>query len=87
MTLLPSPSLVAGMATSWFSDKRCTFVTVQSRRADLERLAGWIASGELDPSVERVYPLDEIVEALAALASGEVRGKIAVRVVGDPAAG
>jgi NADPH:quinone reductase-like Zn-dependent oxidoreductase len=68
------------MAQSLFSSTRCTFVTVQSRRADLEQLGAWLASGELDPSIESSYPLSEVAAALGALKSGDVRGKLAIRV-------
>ena len=82
MTLLPSLNLLGGVIASLFSSKRCTFVTVQSRATDLEQLGAWLASGELRASVEMVYPLGEAASALAALKSGAVRGKLAVRVVG-----
>jgi NADPH:quinone reductase-like Zn-dependent oxidoreductase len=82
VTLLPSLSLLGGMILSLFSSKRCTVVTVQSRAADLEQLGAWLSAGELQASVERVYPLAEVSVALAALQSGAVRGKLAVR-IGD----
>lgn len=80
VTLLPSPSLVGGMVLSLFSSKRCGFVTVQSRAADLEQLASWIVSGALKTSVEEAFPLSDIRTALSALDSGRVQGKLAVRV-------
>jgi NADPH:quinone reductase-like Zn-dependent oxidoreductase len=80
VTLLPSASLLSGMANSAFSRRRCTFVTVKSRKADLEQLAAWLASGELNPSVQATYDLEHITDALSELESGNVRGKIAVRV-------
>ena len=79
--LLPSLGLLGGVLQSLFTSKRCTFVTVQSRAADLEQLARWIAAGELRPSVEKTFGLAEVSEALSALQSGAVRGKLAVRVV------
>ena len=82
VTLLPSLSLLGGMILSLFSSKRCTVVTVQSRAADLEQLGAWLSAGELQASVESVYPLAEVSDALAALQSGAVRGKLAVR-IGD----
>jgi NADPH:quinone reductase-like Zn-dependent oxidoreductase len=82
VTLLPSLSLFGGMLLSLFSSKRCTFVTVQSRTADLEQLGAWLAAGDLDASVERTYPLAEARDALARLQSGVVQGKLAIRVQG-----
>jgi len=80
VTLLPSASLFGGMLLSLFSSKRCTFITVQSRSADLEQLGAWMAAGDLDASVERTYPLSQVGDALGALQSGAVRGKLAIRV-------
>lgn len=80
VTLLPSASLVGGMLLSLFSSKRCAFVTVQSRAADLEQLASWMVSGELQASVEETFALSDINGALSALDSGRVRGKLAVRI-------
>lgn len=81
VTLLPSLGFVGGVLQSLFTSKRCTFVTVQSREADLEQLARWVAAGELRPSVEETFALAEVTKALSALQAGAVRGKLAVRVV------
>ena len=80
VTLLPTAALFGGMLLSIFSSKRCSFVTVQSRAADLDQLAQWLSTGELAPSVEQTFPLSEIGTALTTLASGSVRGKIALRI-------
>jgi len=80
VTLLPSASVVGGMIASLFSSKRCGFVTVRSRGADLDQLAAWMASGELKASVGETFPLSDITAALSALESGSVRGKLAVRI-------
>jgi NADPH:quinone reductase-like Zn-dependent oxidoreductase len=80
VTLLPSASVFGAMVLSLLSSKRCGFVTVQSRAADLEQLASWIVSGVLKTSVEETFPLSDIHTALSALDSGRVRGKLAVRI-------
>lgn len=80
LTLLPSGSLVAGMARSLVARKRCTFVAVKSRAADLDQLGSWLAAGQLSASVHATFDLAAITDALAKLASGSVQGKVAVRV-------
>ena len=80
VTLLPSASLVRGMAKSLVARKRCTFVTVKSRAADLDQLGSWLAAGKLSASVHTTFDLQAITDALAKLASGSVQGKIAIRV-------
>jgi NADPH:quinone reductase-like Zn-dependent oxidoreductase len=49
-------------------------------RTELERLVALCASGALRPLIDRVVPLDEARSAFAALAAGEQRGKLVVRV-------
>jgi NADPH:quinone reductase-like Zn-dependent oxidoreductase len=80
VTLVPSPALLASAARSLFTSKRCRFVIVQSRAADLEQLARWFDEGKLKAGVERSYPLAEVPLALQRLASGEARGKLAITV-------
>lgn len=80
VTLLPSGTLFVGMLLSMFSNTRCTMITVRSRGSDLAQLGAWLASGELEPSIEQVFPLSEVSTALAALQSGAIRGKLAIHV-------
>ena len=42
----------------------------------LAELAGLIADGELDFPIAATFPLDEVREAYATLASGHIHGKI-----------
>ena len=44
--------------------------------ATLAELAGLIAAGELEVPIAATYPLDQVREAYARLATGHVRGKI-----------
>jgi NADPH:quinone reductase-like Zn-dependent oxidoreductase len=80
VTLLPTATLLTGMLASSLSRRRCTFVMVKSRTAELDQLGAWLSSGELKASVESTFELDEIGAALAELEAGKVRGKLAVRV-------
>jgi NADPH:quinone reductase-like Zn-dependent oxidoreductase len=80
ITLLPSLGLLGGMLQSVFSGKRCGFVMVKSRAADLNRLASWLAEGQLEASVGARFSLDEVPAALAAQQAGKVQGKVAVTV-------
>ena len=45
---------------------------------DLERIGELIAAGKLTPAIDRTYRLDEIVEAVRRVDSGEARGKVLV---------
>ena len=61
----------------------------KERASDLERLTGLIDAGQVTPSLDRTYPLDQVPEAMRQLEAGEVRGKVAITVLpgGDPADG
>ena len=80
VTLLPSPALLTGMLSSVFSSKRCGVVVVKSRTADLDQLAGWLAGGQLNASVDQTFALSDISAALKVMEAGRAPGKIAVRI-------
>ena len=78
-------SLTGGMgrqlrarALSLFVRQRLTTVMCKERSADLERLTEHIEGGNLTPSVDRTYPLDQVPQAMRHLAAGKTRGKIAI---------
>jgi D-arabinose 1-dehydrogenase-like Zn-dependent alcohol dehydrogenase len=54
--------------------------TSMGTRAELERLVALCASGALRPLIDRVVPLEDARSAFVALAAGEQRGKLVVRV-------
>jgi NADPH:quinone reductase-like Zn-dependent oxidoreductase len=80
-------SLTGGMgrqlrasALSLFVRQRLTTVLCKERSADLERITELIEAGQLTPSVDRTYPLDQLAEAMRYLDSGKARGKIAITI-------
>ncbi|PXX55626.1 NADPH:quinone reductase-like Zn-dependent oxidoreductase [Nocardia tenerifensis] len=50
-------------------------------RQRLDALTALVESGKLHPTVEAVFPLEQAPEALARVAGGHTRGKLAVRLV------
>ncbi len=52
----------------------------KERASDLERLSGLIEAGQVTPSIDRTYPLDQVPEAMRQLEAGLVRGKLAITV-------
>lgn len=48
-------------------------------QADLDRLVGLVADGDVDPRIDRVYPLSETDDAFEAMRDRETLGKIVVR--------
>ena len=66
--------------TSLFSQQRLTSVIAKERAADYERLAVFLESGLVVPSLERAYPLTEAADAMRHLEAGRVLGKVAITV-------
>ena len=54
--------------------------TPKEHHADLERLARLIEAGDLTPTIERTYPLDQAPDAMRHLQAGHARGKLAITV-------
>lgn len=61
-----------------FVGQRLTMLASKERASDLERLTPLIERGKVVPSIDRTYPLDQVADAMRHLASGEVRGKVAI---------
>lgn len=66
------------LAMSPFIGQRFVNFINKERGADLERLGDLIAAGQLTPSIDRTFPLAEVPAAIALLAAGRVRGKLAI---------
>jgi NADPH:quinone reductase-like Zn-dependent oxidoreductase len=82
VTTLPDVALVTGMAHALFTTKRCRFVQVASKRADLELVGRWLSDGLEVPIDSR----HAIADLDAALKRQIDRGRVG-RVVVDVAEG
>ncbi len=63
---------------SLFVRQRLTSSLNRERGSDLERLTALIEAGQVTPSIDRTYPLDQAPEAMRRLEAGQVRGKVAI---------
>jgi len=82
VTTLPGGALVTGMVQALFTSKRCRFVQVASKRADLELVGSWLREGLGVPIDSR----HRIADLSSALERQTDRGRIG-RVVVDVADG
>ena len=71
---------VAAMRLSMFSDRKVTSFVAKGSADDLAFIGNLIASGELTPVIDRVYPLNESADAMRYLEAGHARGKVIVKV-------
>ncbi len=70
-------SLRAPLASP-FLRRRLKMLASKERASDLERIATFLDSGQVVPSIDRSFPLDRAQEAMHHLESGRVRGKVAI---------
>jgi NADPH:quinone reductase-like Zn-dependent oxidoreductase len=68
------------VALSPFVRQRLTMKTPREHYADLERVARLIETGDLTPTIDKTYPLDQAPDAMRHLQAGQARGKIAITV-------
>lgn len=61
--------------------RRSVLLMAKIVRADLDTLAGMLASGALQPVIARRYPLEAAAEAVALVADGHAQGKVVVEPV------
>jgi NADPH:quinone reductase-like Zn-dependent oxidoreductase len=63
----------------FISQRFANFIN-KEQASDLDRITGLIDSGQVTPSIDRTYPLEQVPEAMRQLAAGQVRGKVAVTI-------
>jgi NADPH:quinone reductase-like Zn-dependent oxidoreductase len=64
---------------SRFGRGRLSFFVASFNDADLETLRDLLDTGRITPIVERVYPLEQVADALEYLGAGHARAKLVVR--------
>jgi NADPH:quinone reductase-like Zn-dependent oxidoreductase len=63
---------------SMFIRQRLTTFVNKESGAELGRLTELIEAGQVAPSLDRTYPLEQVPDAMRRLATGQARGKIAI---------
>ena len=71
---------VRGALLSPVLRQRLVLLLSKERGTDYERLTALLEAGQIFPSLDRAYPLDEVPAAMRLLEDGRVRGKIAITV-------
>jgi NADPH:quinone reductase-like Zn-dependent oxidoreductase len=78
---LPSLSIFRDiLLTSFLPGKRAATMMVGFKAADMAWLCGQIEANRIKVVLDRVFPLDEVKEALAYSQTGRVRGKVVLKV-------
>lgn len=78
---LPTVSIFWNIfATSFLPGKKAATMMVAQKAADMEWMCGQLKTGKLKVVIDRVFPLDQIKDALAYSETGRARGKIVLKV-------
>jgi NADPH:quinone reductase-like Zn-dependent oxidoreductase len=68
---------------SLFLRKRLAMLASKERASDLEKVSAFIEAGQVTPSLDGCYPLEQARDAVEKLIAGTVRGKVAIVVSTD----
>ena len=68
------------LALSAVTKQRFANFINKERASDLERLTTLIDAGQVTPSIDRTFELDQVTDALRQLAAGDVRGKAVITI-------
>lgn len=79
---LPSPSVFWNIfVTSFRPGKKAATMMVAQRAADIAWMCGQIGMGRIKVIIDKVFPLDQVKDALAYSQTGKARGKIILKVL------
>jgi len=81
VSTLPGPLLLLQMPLARILGKRAAFLTVASKRPDLELVAKWAGEGMKIP-IDSAYPVRDVAKALARLKAGGMKGRVVINVEG-----
>jgi len=84
LVLASLPDMLRSPCVSLSSDKKVIGGVALGSRDDLRHLAELAEAGELEPVVDRRYPLEQIAEAHRYVDTGRKKGSVAVTVSGSP---
>lgn len=68
------------LLTKWVGDKRVIFPTPKNDQPDMVYLTEQVQSGAFRPTVDRTYPLQQIVEAFKYVETGQKIGNVVISV-------
>ena len=74
---------VLALLTRWIGDKRVTIPIPKYTQEEVVFLKGLIEAGEYRAVIDRVYPLEDVVEATRYVETGQKTGNVVLTVSGD----
>ena len=80
VSTLPNATIVAQIITTFLPGRTARTMWVKPNAVDMAWMMEQITGGKVKVVVDKVYPLDQVRDALAASEGGRTRGKIVVTV-------
>ena len=75
---------IRALRSSMFSDRKVVMFIAKSSQNDLTLLGELIATGKLEPVIDRCYSFNEVPDAVRHVEEGHARGKVIVDVAAAP---
>ncbi|MBA2642667.1 MAG: zinc-binding dehydrogenase, partial [Actinobacteria bacterium] len=73
---------VLALLTRWFGDKRLAMGMTRYTKKDVLFLKGLIEAGRYRPVIDRLYPLEDVVEATKYVETGQKTGNVVLTSAG-----
>ncbi|MBD2756069.1 NAD(P)-dependent alcohol dehydrogenase [Spirosoma validum] len=83
VTTLPSPKQILDQVVTIFQSQKAESLLVSFKQEDAIWLLKQMAEGKLQTVVDRTYPLDELAQAHDYSESGNVKGKLILKLIDD----
>lgn len=77
VTTLPDGSLITGMGRALFSSKRCYFIQVASKQADLKLVGSWLSDG-LEVPIDSRHKIIDLDNALKRQTDSKRVGRVVI---------
>lgn len=75
--------LIAAIVLSWFGTRKLVTFLARSNKQDLTIIGELIATGKVNPVIDKTFRLGEVAEALRYLKEGHARGKLVILIDSD----
>ncbi len=76
-----SQNIFLALITAFFGKKKVLFPIPTINKADVNFLKNLVETGQFKPVIDRVYSLDQIVEAYKYVETGQKIGNVVIKVI------
>ena len=77
--IAPLKRPIAAMLRSQFVDQQLILLLARLSRDDLQTVAEFVRDGKVQPVIDRIFPFEEVPDAIRYSEEGRARGKILIQ--------